>query len=169
MAPGPSAADPEGAAGPLRETDRVSTVRIERVGVQATYDLRARVLRQGRPVQITGDDAPSAIHLAALLDDRVVGVVRFQPQTCPWRDAEYAWQLRGMATDPEVRGIGAGRALVAEGLVQISRAGADLVWCDAREAAVGFYEKIGFTVVSEPYDMPPVGLHLGMVLDLPIR
>lgn len=147
----------------------MSTVRIERVGVQATYDLRARVLRQGRPVQITGDDAPSAIHLAALLDDRVVGVVRFQPQTCPWRDAEYAWQLRGMATDPEVRGIGAGRALVAEGLVQISRAGADLVWCDAREAAVGFYEKIGFTVVSDPYDMPPVGLHLGMVLDLPIR
>ncbi|MEI4270753.1 GNAT family N-acetyltransferase [Klenkia sp. LSe6-5] len=148
----------------------MSTVRIERVPVEATYELRARVLRQGRPVQITGDDAPSAIHLAAVTEEgRIVGVVRFHPQVCQWRDTEYAWQLRGMATDPDVRGLGAGRALVAEGLVQISRAGADLVWCDARAAAVGFYERIGFRTVTEPYDMPPVGLHLGMVLDLPIR
>ncbi|SDF50889.1 GNAT family N-acetyltransferase [Klenkia brasiliensis] len=148
----------------------MSTVRIERVEPEATYELRSRVLRQGRAVQITGDHAPSTVHLAAVTDEgRVVGVVRFHPQVCPWRDTEYAWQLRGMATDPEVRGLGAGRALVAEGLVQISRAGADLVWCDAREAAVGFYERIGFTVVSPPYDMPPVGIHLGMVLDLPIR
>lgn len=147
----------------------MSTVRIERVGAPATYELRSRVLRQGRAVEITGDAAPSTIHLAALLGDRVVGVVRFHPQTCPWRDTEYAWQLRGMATDPEVRGVGAGRALVAEGLVEISRAGADLVWCDAREAAVGFYERIGFAVVTPPYDLPPVGAHLGMVLDLPIR
>ena len=148
----------------------MSTVSIERVDVTETYDLRRRVLRQGRTVQIHGDDAPAVIHLAARTDDgTVVGVVRFHPQNCPWRETEYAWQLRGMATDPHVRGIGAGRALVAEGLVQISRAGADLVWCDAREAAVGFYERIGFAVVSEPYDMPPVGLHRGMVLDLPIR
>ncbi|SDN60652.1 Predicted N-acyltransferase, GNAT family [Klenkia soli] len=148
----------------------MSTVRIERVAARDTYELRSRVLRQGRPVQITGDDAPSTVHLAALTDEgQVVGVVRFHPQVCQWRDTEYAWQLRGMATDPEVRGLGAGRALVAEGLVQISRAGADLVWCDAREAAVGFYERIGFTVVTQPYDLPPVGAHLGMVLDLPIR
>ena len=54
-----------------------------------------------------------------------------------------------MATDPTVRGPGAGRALVAEGLARVAARGGDLVWCDARVAAVGFYERMGFTVVTE--------------------
>jgi ribosomal protein S18 acetylase RimI-like enzyme len=146
------------------------TVTIEQVDPAATYDLRARVLRPGRPVQITGDDAPFTLHLAARTGDGdVVGVVRFHPQDCPWRVAEAAWQLRGMATDPRVRGLGAGRALVAEGLSRLMARGGDLVWCDARASAVGFYQRIGFTVVTEPYDLRPVGPHLGMVLELPIR
>ncbi len=121
-------------------------------------------------MQITGDDHPSVIHLAARTEDgRVVGVVRFPAAGLPVARHRVRLAAAGMATDPEVRGLGAGRALVAEGLVQISRAGADLVWCDARVSAAGFYERIGFSPVTEPYDMPPVGLHVGMVLDLPIR
>jgi predicted GNAT family N-acyltransferase len=41
------------------------------------------------------------------------------------------------------------------------------VWCDARVAAAGFYERMGFTVVTGEYDKPGVGPHLGMVIDLP--
>ncbi|HEV7728088.1 MAG TPA: GNAT family N-acetyltransferase [Modestobacter sp.] len=146
------------------------TVTIEQVDAAATYPLRARVLRQGRPVEITGDDAPYTLHLAARTSDGdVVGVVRFHPRDCPWREAEAAWQLRGMATDPRVRGLGAGRALVAEGLSRVVALGGDLVWCDARAAAVGFYERIGFATVTEAYDLPPVGPHRGMLIELPIR
>jgi ribosomal protein S18 acetylase RimI-like enzyme len=72
-----------------------------------------------------------------------------------------------MATDPAVRGAGAGRALVAEGLDRVRAQGGDLVWCHARVAAAGFYERMGFVVVTEPYDKPPIGLHVGMVVDLP--
>jgi ribosomal protein S18 acetylase RimI-like enzyme len=68
-----------------------------------------------------------------------------------------------------VRGRGVGRALVAEGLSRVSAMGAQLVWCDARKAAVGFYRRMGFTVVTEEYDLRSVGLHRGMVLELPIR
>jgi ribosomal protein S18 acetylase RimI-like enzyme len=74
-----------------------------------------------------------------------------------------------MATDPRVRGLGTGRALVAEGLVRVAARGADLVWCDARKAAVGFYERIGFRSVTEEYDLRPVGPHRGMIIELPIR
>ena len=146
------------------------TITIEQVTAADTYALRAQELRQGRPVEIDGDDAPYALHLAARIDGgQIVGVVRFHPRDCPWRTAEAPWQLRGMATDPRVRGLGVGRALVAEGLSQVVQRGADLVWCDARAAAVGFYRRIGFRPVTEPYDLRPVGPHQGMVVELPIR
>jgi predicted GNAT family N-acyltransferase len=146
------------------------TITIEQVEAADTYPLRAQELRQGRPLEMDGDDAPYALHLAARLDaGEIVGVVRFHPRDCPWREAEAPWQLRGMATDPRVRGLGVGRALVAEGLTRVLQRGADLVWCDARAAAVGFYERIGFTVVTDEYDLRPVGPHIGMVVELPIR
>ena len=145
-------------------------ITIEQVGAAETYPLRAQELRQGRPVEIDEDDAPYTLHLAARLDGGdIVGVVRFHPRDCPWRAGEGSWQLRGMATDPRGRGLGAGRALVAEGLVQVAARGGDLVWCDARKAAVGFYERIGFSIVTDEYDLRPVGPHRGMLIELPIR
>jgi ribosomal protein S18 acetylase RimI-like enzyme len=146
------------------------TITIEQVEAVDTYPLRAQELRQGRPLEMDGDDAPYALHLAARIDGgEIVGVVRFHPRDCPWRPGEGSWQLRGMATDPRVRGLGAGRALVAEGLARVAARGGDLVWCDARKDAVGFYERIGFTIVTEEYDLRPVGPHRGMLIELPIR
>jgi predicted GNAT family N-acyltransferase len=145
-----------------------STVTVGEVPAGVTYPLRGAVLRVGRPVEVIGDDDPSTFHLAARTpEDQVVGVVRFHPNPCPWRpDAHAAWQLRGMATDPAVRGSGVGRLLVGDGLARVARLGGDLVWCDARAVAAGFYERMGFTVVTEPYEISPIGPHLGMVIDL---
>jgi len=142
---------------------------VEQVGAAATHPLRAALLRQGRPVEIAGDDDPATLHLAARLPSgEVVGVLRLHPQACAWRTAERPWQLRAMATDPAVRGTGAGRALVTDALARLTAAGADLVWCDARAAAVGFYERLGFVVVTDVFDVPLVGPHHGMVVGLPV-
>jgi predicted GNAT family N-acyltransferase len=148
-------------AGPL-------TLTVTEVPAAVTYPLRGAVLRPGRPVEIAGDDDPATFHLAATVaTGQVVGVVRFHPNPCPWRpDDGPAWQLRGMATDPAVRGAGAGRALVTEGLRRVAKFGGRLVWCDARAAAAGFYERMGFTVDTEPYEIEPIGRHLGMVIAL---
>jgi predicted GNAT family N-acyltransferase len=134
-----------------------------------TLPLRAAVLRpNGDPAAMAGDDDAATLHLAARgPDGRIVGVVRFSPAACPWRpDAGAPWQLRGMATDPEVRGAGAGRALIDDGLRRVAARGGDLVWCDARVTAAGFYERMGFAVVTERYEKPPIGPHVGMVIDL---
>jgi predicted GNAT family N-acyltransferase len=141
---------------------------VEEVAARVTYPLRGAVLRVGRPVEIIGDDDPTTFHLAArTAEGRIVGVVRFHPNPCPWRpDAGAAWQLRGMATDPAVRGAGVGRLLVSDGLARVSRLGGDLVWCDARAVASGFYRRMGFAVVTEPYEISPIGPHLGMIVDL---
>jgi predicted GNAT family N-acyltransferase len=144
------------------------SVTVEEVPAAVTLPLRGAVLRPGRPVAIDGDEDPATFHLAARTDTgQVVGVVRFHPSPCPWRpEASAPWQLRGMATDPAVRGTGAGRALVLEGLARVAELGGDLVWCDARLAAVGFYERAGFTVVTEEYDKPGVGPHHGMLREV---
>ena len=154
------------------KTGRVHTntpVTVDEVPGELTLPLRSAVLRNGGPATLPGDDAPDTFHLAARDDEgRVLGVVRFSPAPCAWRpDAGAPWQLRGMATDPEVRGTGAGRRLLVEGLERVGARGADLVWCDARVSAAGFYERFGFAVVTEPFDKPGIGPHVGMVIELP--
>src|SRR6187431_3466955 len=52
----------------------------------------------------------------------------FSPAPCPWRPlARAPWQLRGMATGSAVRGSGAGRLLVIDGLERVTARGGDLV------------------------------------------
>jgi predicted GNAT family N-acyltransferase len=146
------------------------TVTVDEVPAEATYPLRAAVLRpDGGEITWAGDEDPATFHLAArTAAGQVVGVVRFHPAPCAWRPASRApWQLRGMATDPAVRGAGAGRALVIEALAQLTARGADLLWCDARVSAAGFYERMRFTVVTGEYDKPGIGPHVGMLIDLP--
>jgi predicted GNAT family N-acyltransferase len=163
--------------GPVhRQTEPVtaepSTVTVDEVPAAVTYSLRGAVLRpDGGEITWAGDEDPATFHLAArTADGAVVGVVRFSPAPCPYRSGATApWQLRGMATDRAVRGTGAGRALVKEGRARVAARGGDLVWCDARVPVVGFYERLGFTVVSEPFDKPGIGPHVGMVADRPIR
>jgi predicted GNAT family N-acyltransferase len=143
-----------------------SVVTVEESDAEATYPLWRDVLREGRPVPRLEDPA-GTFHLAAWSMGRLVGVVRFSPAGCPWRsEARSPWQLRGMATDPGARGTGAGRALVTEGLGRVAALGGDLVWCDARVPAVGFYERMGFAVVTEQFVKPEGGPHVGMLREV---
>jgi GNAT superfamily N-acetyltransferase len=145
---------------------------VEEVAAEVTYPLRRAVLRpDGGDLNWVGDEDETTFHLAARdAAGRVIGVVRFHPAPCPWRpDAAAPWQLRGMATDPDARGTGAGRALIDHGLAQVAERGGDLVWCDARTTAAGFYERMGFTIVTEPFDKPVIGPHVGMLIELPVR
>ena len=149
-------------------SDEAGPVTVDEVPPEVTYELRGAILRpNGGEITWPGDEDAETFHLAARIDGRVVGVVRFSPAPCPWRPlASEAWQLRGMATDTVVRGSGAGRAMVENGLQRVAARGGDLVWCDARTTAAGFYERMGFTVVTDEFDKPGIGPHLGMCKDL---
>jgi predicted GNAT family N-acyltransferase len=146
-----------------------SPVIVEEVGPDVVLPLRSAVLRGGGPAGMPGDDDPATVHLAArTADGEVVGVARLSPAPCPWRpDARAPWQLRGMATAPVARGSGAGRALVEACLAVVAQRGGDVLWCDARVTAAGFYERKGFTVVTGEYDKPGIGPHVGMLVDVP--
>ena len=79
------------------------------------------------------------------------------------RDGRAAWQLRGMAVEQARRGAGVGRALLDFACLAIESAQEiQLVWCNARTEAVGFYQKQGWTVISGEFMIPGVGPHFRM-------
>lgn len=115
------------------------------------------VLRPGFPVEPADyDERPGTRHVAAYLDGAVVGCASVFPS--PYQDEPLAWQLRGMAVSGSLQGSGIG-AKVLLGAIDIVRdAGAPLLWANARVTALGFYERLGFAVVSEEYLHGPLEL-----------
>jgi GNAT superfamily N-acetyltransferase len=142
--------------------------RIERVAAARVRPLRAAVLRAGQPLAASvypEEHLASTVHLAAISPEgAVVGCSTWFAEppppgssvpgsgTSPPAAASRAWRLRGMATDPSVRGQGYGAALLLEGTRVAAAAGADLVWCNARVVALGFYEAHGFQAVGPVFE-----------------
>jgi GNAT superfamily N-acetyltransferase len=142
-------------------------VRVTEISASETYPLRRRVLRPGLPdsvIVFDGDDRPGAFHLGAFADS-LVGIATFFPS--PYEDRTDAWQLRGMAVVPEVQGQGVGGLLLAEGVARVRSAGANLLWANGRDAAVGFYERHGWKIVGDGFEYGPAHLpHHVVVLAL---
>ena len=127
--------------------------------------LRQLVLRPGRPLeaaQYPEDHAPSTRHFGAFRDTRLLGIATLLRAEMPGQPGVPAIQLRGMATAPEVRGEGFGRALILACLAFAGENGVPLLWCNARTGAVGFYRKLGFEIVGTEFIVPDVGPHFRM-------
>jgi len=71
-----------------------------------------------------------------------------------------------MASLPEVRGQGYGAAALRYGIAEIRRRAGRLLWCNARSGAVGFYETLGFSIVGDEFEIPPIGPHYVMEIEL---
>jgi GNAT superfamily N-acetyltransferase len=139
----------------------VSIPEIRRISAEETIAIRWPILRPGFPREtaiFAGDDAPGTQHFGAFQDGALVGVASIY--RAPFDDVEKAWQLRGMATLPEVRGLGCGRVLLR---ACEDAAGTDLLWCNARTSAVPFYVAHGWRTVGEEFDIATVGPHFRMV------
>ncbi len=71
-----------------------------------------------------------------------------------------------MATLEEYRGRGVGKNLLNEAFLIIKERQGDALWCNARTNAIGFYEKLGFSVVGDEFEIEGVGPHFVMVRGL---
>ncbi|MFZ4784934.1 MAG: GNAT family N-acetyltransferase [Flavobacteriales bacterium] len=103
-----------------------------------------------------------AIHLATVDGERIVSVGSLFQMDSPKIDFSKQYRLRAMATDPAYRGQHAGKVLVEKAFDILREKGVDVLWCDAREVAVGFYESLGFVKLPEKYDIPKIGPHYFM-------
>ncbi len=145
------------------------TFEIRVLPAAAVRPLRLSVLRSdGRPEDVVwpGDDDPAARHLGAFAAGKLVGIASIRPAPHPSDPRPDDWQLRGMATRSEVRGQGAGKAVLSACLAHAAGEGGRRLWCNARTSAAGFYERAGFSKVGAEFDVPAIGPHVVMELAL---
>ena len=121
-----------------------------------THDLRARVLRDGAPTSDLvwpGDDLDTTVHLGVVIGDNTqpVAISTWLRQRSPDLSDGIGAQLRGMATDPTVRGNGFGALLLRAGLSRAIQGGADHAWANARSAVLNFYLAHDFVVTSDEF------------------
>lgn len=136
--------------------------RIRRAEVADILDLRWRVLRVGRPIEtahLAGDDHPDTQHWCVEEGGEVVGCLSLMAATEP--EGSVALQLRGMAVDPARQNGGVGAALLRAVMSAVDRP----MWCNARERAVPFYERAGWEITSDRFEIPAIGPHHRMRWD----
>ena len=112
------------------------------------YDLRWRILRApwGEPKGSEVDNIEDqCFHIMALDNESVIGVARLQYNS----DTEA--QIRYMAVEPDYENQGIGKLIVDALEHEALRTRHQNMILDAREPAVGFYEKLGYEVKEKSY------------------
>lgn len=145
------------------------TIDIKEIQAKETYQIRHQVLRPNQDIstcEYAGDDDATAFHLGAFKEGELIGIASYYKVSNPNFEGETQYQLRGMATMPDYRGMNIGKQLIlaAESIMKERRA--DLWWCNARLVAIGFYEKLGLSVHGDIFEIEPIGPHKIMFKDL---
>ncbi|MGH7176027.1 MAG: GNAT family N-acetyltransferase [Tepidisphaeraceae bacterium] len=140
---------------------------LRRAIADEVVDLRWRVLRAGLARELAvfeGDDEPTTRHIVAEIDGKIVGCATVLQR--PW-NGRPAWQVRGMAVEPELRGSGIGAKLLDK-IDQIVRTEghSTQLWCNARTPVIEFYRRHGWEVASEPFEVAHAGPHVKMARSL---
>lgn len=131
---------------------------VREVPVAATRPLRQAILRPHQSAdELAEHEPPSAYAVAASAGEEPAAVGFVAPDGVPG-----SWRIRGMATRPEDRGRGAGAAVLDALVAHALEHGATRIWCNARTPARAFYERAGFKVVSQEFEVPEIGPHVVM-------
>lgn len=138
-------------------------IKIKNISAQETYEIRLAVLRNNidLPYKFKEDEFENTFHLGAFYNNKLVGIASFMRNRIDVVKGEQ-YQLRGMATLPEVRGMGAGRSLIEEAKRTLKAKDINVLWCNARKEAVGFYESLNFVTIGEEFEVQKVGPHFKM-------
>lgn len=125
--------------------------RVERVDPHRLHDLRRRILRADNPeapVADPRDEESTALHFAGLLGERLVVSASFYPSNSPRDESLVTYQLRYMATDADVQGRGYGATVMAFAEEELRAEGAQQLWANGRDTALGFYRATGWDVIE---------------------
>ena len=124
-------------------------------------DLRFRVLRENQPrdsAHYPGIDSDEKTRfLGAFYGAKLIGCATLQVDSregCKYR-------IRGMAVEPKFRNQGIGTKIVKKLQKECGKEGTG-IWCNARIKAIKMYERCGFKIISDIFEIKPIGLHYDM-------
>ncbi|RZL30065.1 MAG: GNAT family N-acetyltransferase [Pedobacter sp.] len=129
---------------------------------KTTYIVRKPVLRPNQPIEncrFEGDDWNTTVHFGYYDEENLMGIVSvFEKKHSNW-NFEKQIQIRGMAVLPHFQKKGIGEKLILKVLAFTKERDMELIWFNAREKAVPFYEKLGFFIKGTAFDIEGIGTH----------
>ncbi|MHB1146811.1 MAG: GNAT family N-acetyltransferase [Lutibacter sp.] len=142
-------------------------IHIKEISAEETFPIRLEVLRKNIPLphEFNGDFDSETFHLGAFKKEELIAVSSYMKASNKnFEGSQY--QLRGMATLTEYQGFGAGKLMLEMAVQILKEKNSNVLWCNARIAAVEFYKKQGFQTIGEKFEISPVGEHYVMFKEL---
>ena len=137
-------------------------IEIKLVPVDEIYRIRQRVLRPGKPLEtcfFENDKVAESFHLAAFYKQKLVGIASVLKDHSTTFTEDDQFRLRGMAVLPDFRKKNIGALLLKQAENYCSQKEAKILWFNAREKVVPFYEKYHFQKKGHLFLIPSVGHH----------
>lgn len=135
---------------------------IKKISSRDTFLVRHPILREGKPIescQFDGDDLEITTHFGLFIDKNITGVLSVFKNNNVIFSSENQFQIRGMAILKDFQRKGFGDELIKHAEVYIKSQFGKLIWFNARESAVPFYEKLGYIKIGEPFFIADIGIH----------
>lgn len=133
-----------------------------------TYSVRHPVLRALKPIEsceFPNDDDPSTVHFGLFAVSKLAAVASlFHQKSSLFEGNQY--QLRGMAVLENFRRRGYGEALVNISEEYARKNDSDIIWFNARENAVPFYQSLDYKIFGEAFEIENIGTHYVMYKQL---
>ncbi len=133
---------------------------IKEISAKETYAIRVEILRKGSnlPVEFSGDFDTDTFHLGAFENNVLKGISSYMRTSNAFFETPQ-YQLRGMATVPSARGKGLAKQMLHVACKQLKEKRIPIIWCNAREVALGFYQSLGFLQEGKPFEIQQIGVH----------
>lgn len=146
----------------------MTDIKFQKADIADIIEQRTKILRPGQwptPERYPQDNLTTTNHFSATESGQIVAIgtlILNAPlgELIPTSDRVVSVQLRGMGVDDSYRrqGVGAGLLeLISNHLEATSQE--TLLWFNAREVAIPFYESSGFIAVGEFFPVPKIGQH----------
>lgn len=142
---------------------------IKIIDSKETYPVRQPVLRKGKPLEscvFDGDELETTFHLGLFSGKKLIGICTFLKKNHNMLTQTHQYQLRGMAILNDFQGKGFGHIILKYGESLLRNKKVKIVWCNAREVAVNFYNKNNYQIIGESFDIKGIGSHFTMYKQL---
>jgi len=138
---------------------------VKEITPEATFAVRLPVLRPGKTVDncvFDGDSLPTTLHFGIYDNETILGVISVFEANHLFFTEERQFQIRGMAVLDANQNKGLGKKLVQKAEEYIMAKHGSRIWFNAREIAVGFYQKMGYTIIGNAFNIGDIGSHYVM-------
>ncbi|ESU29431.1 acetyltransferase [Flavobacterium limnosediminis JC2902] len=138
---------------------------IRQIEAEDTFSVRQPVLRPGKSIEschFEGDNLGTTAHFGLSENEELLAVVSLYKTNYPNCKIENQFQMRGMAVLEKHQRMGLGEQLVKKAEHYVREKNGKLIWFNAREKAVPFYEKLGYKINGNPFEINDIGTHFVM-------